>query len=309
MRARHRLQYAVAHDVTEAIVDLLEAVDVERDQRQLAAIAIGAPELAQQRRAEAAPVGQCCQLVGARQQAQALIGPMKLGRQVLNAQHGAHAQLQLEWMNRLDQNLVGAHLDAVRARRRIAERREQDDGHERPRLAADLPHHRVAVHAGHHHVEQHQRRAPLFQVPERVIAGRGFEEVVAVALEDGTQERANLGVVIHDQNRRAHTVVLSTGEAISKTAVETQSEDIVTDVIGATTDAYLNAGLNRVLLVRLRLPIVHRAIGGEDVGVAEVEAPELPHLYADAERAIMLCSPSGANTLAVRSGVALVSSR
>src|SRR5690606_7809975 len=64
--------------------------------------------------------------------------------------------------------------------------------------AADFP----AVHFGHHHVEQDERRPEFLEFRERLPAARCGDDPVALGFEEGLDDVQGIGIVVHDQDRR-----------------------------------------------------------------------------------------------------------
>ncbi len=117
----------------------------------------------------------------------------------------AHAREQSRVVDRLGEEIVGAGVETCDAVGRLVERRHHDDGHVRGfgiRLdaAADFE----AVHARHHHVEEHDIGR---------LGGDAFERLFATVCGDDLEilgrqlrlEQLDVGeYVVNDENARCH---------------------------------------------------------------------------------------------------------
>jgi hypothetical protein len=119
---------------------------------------------------------------------------------VAAAQHAADARQQLARLEGLRQVVVGAHLEAEDAVERLVAGGEHDDrqGRRRAQLAAQGQ----AVVAGQVQVEHDQVGARFVErLPHRRAVGGG-QRAVAVRFQVIGQQRADIAVVVDDQNGR-----------------------------------------------------------------------------------------------------------
>jgi hypothetical protein len=60
----------------------------------------------------------------------------------------------------------------------------------------------MAVHVGHLDVEERQLKHPRFQVAKGFRGAPGGDDLATFALKDHGQRLAQIGFVVHDQDRR-----------------------------------------------------------------------------------------------------------
>ncbi|MCY1445192.1 hypothetical protein D9M71_617000 [compost metagenome] len=123
--------------------------------------------------------------------------------QVMQARHGADLGLDHHAVVGLDEEVVAAGREPLPQFAGGAERGEEDDRHQLLAGPRTNPPRRLeAVHHRHHHVHQHQLRALLGELGERLQAvGRG-DHPVPLAADDGGQQQAIRRVVFRDQYRQ-----------------------------------------------------------------------------------------------------------
>src|SRR5437867_1114847 len=126
---------------------------------------------------------------------------LELSRQVADVELRVHAGEELDPVDGLGQELADALVHALEARVHVVAGREQDDGEALTRLAQRLAH-REAVHAGHHHVEEHDVDRLDERDAQALLAGGRAPGLVARALEQAGRDFAAVGVVVDDQDGR-----------------------------------------------------------------------------------------------------------
>lgn len=217
---RDLLEHAVARHVAVRVVVQLEVVDVDHQQRQLAALARAAPPFRGEVFVEIAPVRQPGQAVGMREAPQLEIGFEQLllrlpqravGLVALQQVHVrarvvAHACDELDAVGQLHEVVVRAGGERGALDHGLFLRRQHDDRHvARRRILAVRPHEAQPVGAGHHEVLQDHGRPCLDRGGHRVVRTRAVVEIDAVLVD----ERAPHGfrddrLVIHQQHHRRH---------------------------------------------------------------------------------------------------------
>ncbi len=125
-----------------------------------------------------------------------------------SAQHGPDPGVEHPALDRLDDVVVGAGLQAHHHVDVVTARGEQDD---RQLVgAADPPAHLETVDPGQHHVQHDQVRPLLAQQFQAVLARRRGGHTVALARQGEFEGRAD-GVVVLDQQQERHGLILSHG--------------------------------------------------------------------------------------------------
>ena len=123
--------------------------------------------------------------------------------QPLDAQHRAHACLQLERIERLGEVVVGAGVEAFDFRLARGLRGEQDHRDESARrrcldVAADLD----ARELRHHHVEKHDVRIARLELLDRFLAVARGDHVVGKTVETLDHEIDIVGNIVRDKHLR-----------------------------------------------------------------------------------------------------------
>jgi hypothetical protein len=138
--------------VAVVIVDRFEVVDVDQHAGERMLVATSAPELVGEPRVDHPPVDELGEPIDGGQLGEVLVDALELVGKTLDAQHRRHANLQLERVDRLAQELVGPSGETTPFGIQVLERGQQDD---RRISGIALEHLRelVAVEVGHHHVE------------------------------------------------------------------------------------------------------------------------------------------------------------
>ena len=122
----------------------------------------------------------------------------------VGAQDAAHARQQFHAAVGLGEKVVGAALQPGDERRLVVEHRDQHDRHFGDRGIGPQPAaHLVAVHLGHHDVEQHQVGMNLHGQDKRLSAGGGEVQIIAIGREQRLQVHAIEWIVVDDQNDRS----------------------------------------------------------------------------------------------------------
>ena len=114
-------------------------------------------------------------------------------------EHARDPRLQLAHRDRLEQEVGGAHVEAVHGGGRLAHAGEHDDRGVGIALAHGLEQ-PDAVQLGHPHVGDDQRRvADALEHAERLAAGAGLEAVESLGLEHADERATDGGLVIDDE--------------------------------------------------------------------------------------------------------------
>ena len=124
------------------------------------------------------------------------MGPVRFTRP---AQHRLDADDQLGRRERLGKVVVGALVDAVHAVGDRSARGQHDNGD--GRALADDAHQGEAIKLGQHEVEHDQPGTELVECLQRSSALACCDHAEAFALEVSLDERHDLGIVVHDQDR------------------------------------------------------------------------------------------------------------
>ena len=172
-RAGHQAQRVVAQLVAIAVVVALEVINVEHQQADRGRTAHRAPPLEDELLVEAAPV------VHTRQAVDENHLPQQVGL-VLEHQVGFDARAHGRRIHRLGDEVDRAHFETARFLRRVVVRGDEDDRNvARVVLALEPAADFVAVHVGHHHVQQHQVGRVVATQRQRLgTAGRHLHPVV-----------------------------------------------------------------------------------------------------------------------------------
>ena len=131
--------------------------------------------------------------------------------QQLQPDQALHARHQLQVVDRLGQEIVGAGLEAADAVGNLVERGDHDDWDVRGRrIAFQPPADLEAVHVGHHHVEQHD-------IDLAVLAGLdgvgpvGRSQHLEIFGKQPNLEQPHIGRnVVDDEDARGHVARLRT---------------------------------------------------------------------------------------------------
>ncbi|CRG92914.1 hypothetical protein PISL3812_09992 [Talaromyces islandicus] len=113
---------------------------------------------------------------------------------------------QLLGLERLDDVVIGAGLQAHHHVDGVALRRQHDDRH--PGLGPDQPAHLDAVPAGQHEIEQHQIGLGLTESGQSPVTVRDERRLEALAAQHDAEHLGQCGVVIDDENASLHTDII-----------------------------------------------------------------------------------------------------
>ena len=119
-------------------------------------------------------------------------------------QHAFHPGHQLGRGKRLDDVIIRAAVQPAHPLSHSVLRCDEDAGRARgPQVRQQI----VPVQMGHHHIEQHQIIAVLFQqICRRAAVGHGLTAVASLR-QDAPHQHGNGGFIVHNQNR-IHTAIL-----------------------------------------------------------------------------------------------------
>ena len=134
------------------------------------------------------------------------LGRLPLDRVVvpLDSNQRPHPGEQLGLIERLGHEVVGPGFDRPDLLLGVARRDHHDGQVRRGRVLADPPAHLVAVHAGHHDVEQDDVRPLLAQHRQRLLAGRRRQHPVPARAQHGVEQPDVRRLVVDDEDDRAH---------------------------------------------------------------------------------------------------------
>ncbi len=154
-------------------------------------------------------------------------GRLRLDRavEILDPEQRAHSRDQLGHVDRLGEEIVRSRLEPLDTLAGGVERRHHDHGQDAVlRVGSDPPAHLVAVHAGHHDVEQHEI-GPLRLYPlEPFLAGPRGRRRVALGGEQVHQHLHVVGRIVHDEDLlRRHALTLTAPAPGVKLASEERS--------------------------------------------------------------------------------------
>ncbi len=215
----HLDQHLVAQMMSQAFVDDLEIVQIERQQGELGAVAVGVQDRMCQQFREQHTVGQAGEPVAMGEGAVFLFADFQHGGALRNQvfeeaaqagqfQMGADARPHLVDVEGLGNVIGGAQLEAQHLLLGGADDRDEDDGNavaSRGRL--DAAAHLVTVHLRHDDIQQHQigRRRTVHYF-ECLEAGTGHHDAV-LALQ-GLEQFVNVcrHVIDHQQRRRMRRI-------------------------------------------------------------------------------------------------------
>ena len=207
-----RPQDLVPRIVPVRVVDLLEAVHVDHQARQLRAVAAGELELVRERVVEAATVVESGERVRDREhldRAQHRLELRVAAHQFLAlglcSQGGEDPRVELRVVEGLGQVVVRADVQTFDSIRDLAPHREHDD-RDVARLFVQLEPatHREAVHVAHHDVEQHEVRRGQARLLEPFGTRAHPVDLVAERAERITQALALGDAVFDDEDLRLH---------------------------------------------------------------------------------------------------------
>ena len=138
------------------------------------------------------------QVLAAQRAAGLGVGQLAVGA----AQQRLDAADQLADAERLDEVVIGAHLEPDHLVDLVRARGEEED--RRARLAPQLAEHLEAVDPGQPDVEHHEVGRRVGEVGEGVLAGRLDGHRVALALEGHLDAARDGGLVLHDHDGAGH---------------------------------------------------------------------------------------------------------
>jgi hypothetical protein len=128
---------------------------------------------------------------------------------------GAEARFQQNWIERLEQIVDGAELDAARHAVHLGERRDHDNGEiAQPRLILEPGEYLESVDLGHHHVEKDEVEGAGLEARNRLLAvARGLDLGLTLEIEMKLQRIEVVVVVIdnEDAGRSSHRPVAAHG--------------------------------------------------------------------------------------------------
>ena len=123
------------------------------------------------------------------------------GLQAAQAVHGVDLGRQDQGVIGLGQKVIAAGVQALGQGFAFAQRREEDDRHQRlPRQLLDLPRGFKAIHDRHQCVHQHQLRTLAGKHLNRFGAIADSQRLMALAADDARQQQAVGGAVFGDQD-------------------------------------------------------------------------------------------------------------
>jgi hypothetical protein len=182
--------------VSELVVDLLEAVEIDRGAGEVVAVAVGARDLLLETGVEGAEVGQAGEAVGLAEGSVVLL----LGGEL---QGPIDARHQLLLAERLGEVVGRAEREALALRLGVSLGGEEDDRRVGgPGVAAQAGERAESVHAGKEQVEQDQLGVQLGGALERRFAVAHRLDVV-VRAEQFAQHHARIVVVLDHEDERS----------------------------------------------------------------------------------------------------------
>ncbi len=123
------------------------------------------------------------------------------------AQHGAHAHQQLAQPEGLGDVVVRAQIEAANDIRFLLFGGDHD--HRDARFAAQVADELVAVHVGHHDVQQDQVGVGLVEDLQRLAPVGGGQHLEILAAEKIAQQHLHVACIIHHQNFALHRCIIS----------------------------------------------------------------------------------------------------
>ena len=200
------LEHRVPGRMAVGVVDALEVVDVGDRDRHRTVSTPCSPDLATQLLEDGAAVPQTRQVVMGRLDLKGLLRAEQIALQVEDAFTGAQADLQLESVEGLGQEVVGARLETRQHVFSAGFRGQEDEIHVGRGLLADDAANLQAVEIRHHPVENRElRRVGRQQGRGRLPSGAHGENVVPHAREGALQQSSGNRLVVCDQDLHCET--------------------------------------------------------------------------------------------------------